>query len=95
MDLNKEDGGNRKYILVQLPEATDEKSEAYKAGYTKISDITKERIKRAMKKLRVYKEGFKSFYLDKSNFQVFEEVKKRPDMSYEEIEKDAQDEYVP
>jgi adenine-specific DNA-methyltransferase len=86
MDLNKEDGGNRKYILVQLPEATDPKSEAYKAGYAKISDITKERIKRAMKKLG-YKEGFKSFYLDKSSFQVFEEVKKRPDMNYEEIEK--------
>ena len=86
MDLNKEDGGNRKYILVQLPEITDEKSEAYKAGYTKISDITKERIKRAMKKLD-YKDGFKSFRLDNSNFQVFKEVKKRPDMSYEEIEK--------
>jgi adenine-specific DNA-methyltransferase len=86
MALNQEDGGNRKYILVQLPEATDEKSEAYKAGYTKISDITKERIKRAMKKLE-YKEGFKSFRLDNSNFQVFKEVKKRPDMSYEEIEK--------
>ena len=86
MDLNKKDDGNRKYILVQLPEATDPKSEAYKAGYSKISDITKERIKRAMKKLD-YQEGFRSFYLDKSNFQVFEEVKKRPDMSYEEIEK--------
>ena len=86
MALNQEDEGNRKYILVQLPEATDEKSEAYKAGYKIISDITKERIKRAMKKLD-YKEGFKSFYLDNSNFQVFKEVKKRPDMSYEEIEK--------
>ena len=86
MDLNKEDGGNRKYVLVQLPEATDEKSEAHKAGYTKISDITKERIKKAMQKLD-YKEGFKSFRLDNSNFQVFKEVKKRPDMSYEEIEK--------
>ena len=86
MALNQEDGGNRKYILVQLPEATDEKSEAHKAGYTKISDITKERIKRAMKKLD-YKEGFKSFYLDNSNFQIFKEVKKRPDMSYEQIEK--------
>lgn len=90
MDLNQEDEknakrGNRKYILVQLPEATDEKSEAYKAGYKKISDITKARIKRAMKKLE-YKEGFKSFYLDNSNFQIFKEVKKRPDMSYEEIE---------
>ena len=86
MELNQEDGGNRKYILVQLPEATDEKSEAYKAGYKKISDITKERIKRAMQKLE-YEEGFKSFYLDTSNFQIFKEVKKRPDMSYEEIEK--------
>src|SRR5690606_781048 len=42
------DGGNRKYILVQLPEATDEKSEAFKAGYKKISDITIERNKRVI-----------------------------------------------
>ena len=86
MKFNQSEKENLRYILVQLPEATDEKSEAYKAGYTKISDITKERIKRAMKKLD-YKEGFKSFRLDNSNFQVFKEVKKRPDMSYEEIEK--------
>lgn len=50
-ELNQEDGGNRKYILVQLPEATDEKSEAYKAGYKKISDITIERNKRVVKKI--------------------------------------------
>jgi len=86
MDLNAEDGGNRKYILVQLPEATDEKSEAYKAGYTKISDITKERIKRVIQKLD-YKDGFKSFYLDNSNFQMFQELKKRPNDSLETIEK--------
>ena len=86
MALNQEDKGNRKYILVQLPEATDEKSEAYKENYKKISDITKARIKKSMQKLD-YKEGFKSFRLDNSNFQVFKEVKKRPDMSYEEIEK--------
>ncbi|MBD3244659.1 MAG: site-specific DNA-methyltransferase, partial [Candidatus Moranbacteria bacterium] len=43
MELNKEDGGNRKFILVQVPEETDEKSEAYKAGYKKISDICIER----------------------------------------------------
>ena len=86
MDLNAEDGGNRKYILVQLPEATDEKSEAYKAGYKKISDITKERIKRVIKKLD-YKDGFKSFYLDNSNFQMFKELKKRPKDTLEEIEK--------
>ncbi len=51
MDLNKEDGGNRKYICVQLPELTDEKSEAYKAGYKTIADISKERIRRAGKKI--------------------------------------------
>ncbi len=86
MALNQEDGGNRKYILVQLPETTDKKSEAYKAGYKKISDITKERLKRVIKKLD-YKDGFKSFYLDNSNFQIFKEVKKRPNESYEAIEK--------
>ena len=86
MALNQEDGGNRKYILVQLPESTNEKREAYKAGYKKISDITKERLKRVIKKLD-YKDGFKSFYLDNSNFQIFKEVKKRPNESYEAIEK--------
>ena len=51
MDLNKDDGGNRKYICVQLPELTDEKSEAYKAGYKTIAEISKERIRRAGKKI--------------------------------------------
>lgn len=51
MDLNKEDGGNRKYICVQLPELCDEKSEAFKAGYNTIADISKERIRRAGKKI--------------------------------------------
>ncbi len=50
-ELNQEDGGNRKYILVQLPETTDEKSEAYKAGFKKISDITIERNKRVIEKI--------------------------------------------
>ena len=86
MELNQEDNKNRKYILVQLPEATDEKSEAFKNGYTKISNITKERIKRVITKLD-YNDGFKSFYLDDSNFQVFKEVKKRPNESLEDIEK--------
>ena len=52
MQLNAEDGGNRKFIMVQLPEATDEKSEAYKAGYKNICEIGKERIRRAGKKIR-------------------------------------------
>lgn len=47
MQLNAEDGGNRKFIMVQLLEKTDEKSEAYKAGYTNICEIGKERIRRA------------------------------------------------
>lgn len=52
MQLNAEDGGHRKFIMVQLPEATDEKSEAYKAGYKTICEIGKERIRRAGQKIR-------------------------------------------
>jgi adenine-specific DNA-methyltransferase len=51
MQLNAEDGGNRKFIMVQLPEETDEKSEAYKAGYKNICEIGKERIRRAGEKI--------------------------------------------
>lgn len=52
MQLNAEDGGNRKFIMVQLPEKCDEKSEAYKAGYKTICDIGEERIRRAGKKIK-------------------------------------------
>ena len=52
MQLNAEDGGNRKFIMVQLPEVTDEKSEARKAGYNTICDIGEERIRRAGKKIK-------------------------------------------
>ena len=52
MQLNAEDGGHRKFIMVQLPEVTDEKSEAYKAGYKTICEIGKERIRRAGQKIR-------------------------------------------
>ena len=52
MQLNAEDGGNRKFIMVQIPEATDSKSEAYKAGYPTIAEISKERIRRAGTKIR-------------------------------------------
>lgn len=51
MQLNAQDGGNRKFIMVQIPENTDEKSEAYKAGYKNICEIGKERIRRAGKKI--------------------------------------------
>lgn len=52
MQLNAEDGGHRKFIMVQLPEKTDEKSEAYKAGYKNICEIGKERIRRAGAKIK-------------------------------------------
>ena len=52
MQLNAEDGGNRKFIMVQLPEKTDENSEAYKTGYKTIAEIGKERIRRAGKKIK-------------------------------------------
>jgi len=52
MKLNAEDGGNRRFIMVQLPEQCDEKSEAFKAGYKTIAEIGKERIRRAGKKIR-------------------------------------------
>ncbi len=51
MQLNAEDGGNRKWIMVQLPEETDEKSEAFKAGYKTIPEISRERIRRAGDKI--------------------------------------------
>ena len=57
MQLNAEDGGNRRYICVQLPEVCGEKSEAYKSGYTNICEIGKERIRRAGKKLKEASNG--------------------------------------
>ena len=74
MKLNAEDGGNRKFIMVQLPEKTDEKSEAYKAGYKNICEIGKERIRRAAKKIKGEHPdwngdmGFKVFKLDIKEF---------------------------
>jgi len=80
MQLNAEDGGNRKYIMVQLPETTDEKSDAYKAGYTNICEIGKERIRRAGEKIKEEKGlealnldvGFKVLKLDTSNIRKWQ-----------------------
>ena len=77
MELNAEDDGGRKYIQVQLPEKTDEKSEAFKADYTTIAEIGKERIRRAAKKIAEENPerakdldlGFKVFKLDSSNIK--------------------------
>jgi len=59
LELNKEDGGNRKFILVQLPEPCDEESEAFKAGYKTVADISKERIRRVIKRLNHGLDGLK------------------------------------
>ncbi|RMD01092.1 site-specific DNA-methyltransferase [Clostridium autoethanogenum] len=93
MKLNAEDTGNRKFVMVQLPEPTDEKSEAYKAGYKNICEIGKERIRRAGDKIveeNKDKEGiedldigFKVFKLDSSNIKPwnpeFEDIADRLD----------------
>ena len=73
MQLNAEDGGHRKFIMVQLQEPCDEKSEAYKAGYPNICEIGKERIRRAAKKIaeenpdKPFDGGFRVFKLDDTN----------------------------
>lgn len=77
MKLNEEDGGNRKFIMVQLPEKTDESSEAYKDGYKNICEIGKERIRRAGKKVKEeaglqaqnLDTGFRVLKLDSSNME--------------------------
>ena len=77
MQLNAEDGGHRKFIMVQLPEVCDEKSEAFKAGYKNICDIGEERIRRAGKKIKednplTTKDldiGFRVFNVDSTNMQ--------------------------
>lgn len=75
MQLNAEDGGHRKFIMVQLPELCDEKSEAYKAGYKNICEIGKERIRRAGDKIKAEHPdadldiGFRVFRIDSSNMR--------------------------
>lgn len=77
MQLNAEDGGHRKFIMVQLPEQTDAKSEAYKAGYKTICEIGEERIRRAGKKIKEESPlttanldiGFRVFKVDSSNME--------------------------
>ena len=85
-ELNAEDGGNRRWICVQLPELTDEKSEAYKAGYRTIADIARERIRRASTKIRTdfadklsnrespIDLGFRAYRVDDSNFKQWNEL---------------------
>lgn len=83
MQLNAEDGGNRKFIMVQLPEVCDEKSEAAKAGYKNICEIGKERIRRAIKKI--------AEEVEESNRQLKlgEEPKKVPDIGFRVLKIDS------
>jgi len=90
-ELNAEDGGNRRWICVQLPELTDEKSEAYKAGYRTIADIARERIRRAGAKIRADQAdklayryvpldlGFRAYQVDDSNFKQWNELVSDPE----------------
>lgn len=83
MQLNAEDGGNRKFIMVQLPEACDEKSEAAKAGYGNICEIGKERIRRAGKKIAEEVEE------SKRQLKLGEEPKKVPDTGFRVLKIDS------
>ena len=87
IDLNLEDGGSRKFILVQLPEPAEEDSNAAKAGFATIAEIGRERIRRVIDKARKASDGeldldqrgaadlgFKAFRLDRSNFRIWEGV---------------------
>ena len=76
MQLNSEDNGNRKYMMVQLPEITDEKSEAFKAGYKNIAEIGKERSRRAGEKIKQEIDEYNS------NLKLGEEPKKVPDIGF-------------
>lgn len=97
-DQNRQDNGNRRYILVQLPEPCDESLEVFKADYKTITDIGKERIRRVIKKLKKEKQpkfdfkknpaaedlGFKVFKLAESNYKPWKGVEKRSGKDYSE-----------
>lgn len=102
LELNKQDGGNRKFVMVQLPEPCAVDSEAFKAGYKTIADIGKERIRRVITKLNAEQQvgmihlgnekardsGFRVFKLDQSSFKVWRELppKTLPEKIVEQLE---------
>lgn len=92
MQLNAEDGGNRKFIMVQLPEKCDEKSEAYKAGYKNICEIGKERIRRAGKKIRDDIMSGKILFQEKGKHDPkSEEFKKAMEIAVDNLENNRLD----
>lgn len=82
MQLNKEDGGNRKFICVQLPELCDANSEAYKAGYHTIADISKERIRRAGAKIRAEVETEQAKQQGQLQFDEAQSQTAMPDLGF-------------
>ena len=80
MAQNAEDGGNRKWICVQLPEETADDSEAHKVGYKTIADISRERIKRAGAKINKGDVSFKSFKLSPSNYRQWNVITDKDDI---------------
>lgn len=86
MDLNAEDGGNRKWICVQLDEKTDEDSEAFKAGYKTIADIAKERIRRAGKKIGKGDVGFRVLKVGETNLKAWDSSIKDPERLEQQME---------
>lgn len=99
LDLNNEDNGNRKFIMVQLPEKTGDDSEAYLAGYKTIAEIGKERIRRVIKKIKTeqlskldidgnadkHDLGFKVFKLQDSNFKIWRSDVKTQEELYTQL----------
>ena len=83
MQLNAEDGGNRRFIMVQLPEVCGEKTEAYKAGYNNICEIGKERIRRAGEKIKVQIEE------ENAQLKIDDEPKKVPDIGFRVFKLDS------
>ncbi len=83
MQLNAEDGGNRRFIMVQLPEPCAEKTEAYKAGYQNICEIGKERIRRAGEKIKQEVEA------ENAQLKMGEEAKKVPDIGFKVFKLDS------
>lgn len=81
MQLNKEDGGNRKFICIQLPELCDVKSEAYKVGYNTIAEISKERIRRAGAKIRTEVEEERAQHVGEISFEEITEAP-MPDLGF-------------
>ena len=83
MQLNAEDGGNRRFIMVQLPEPCAEKTEAYKAGYQNICEIGKERIRRAGEKIKQEVEA------ENAQLKMGEKPKKVPDIGFKVFKLDS------